>query len=322
MRGGSWGSDTELHPQSFKPTALLENAIFSIKCATRPQSTARLPFGGAASQNLRPPSSWAAPRTSSAASRRARSPPWWRRSCHRSCTWRRRRRWGTGCPSRRWFGGGWWSAGSCRSAASSSDLRGGRRRGERRVGRQMGRQTEEGREEGSGSGDRPSCPPSLPPSGARRRAGESHRAQASLRGRAGAGEGGRGGGGPGPGYLGRRPGCRSAGPPCHLPASRCTGLSLQNTVARVCLTFHKKRRYLPSPPPVALWLLNGIVCARWWRGLSAIQASAWRFSCKGFNYSFEIRSGRVRLSCFDPRSARPAVYVTRYIFAYCLPKYL
>lgn len=97
LRAELWGREHNFTP-------LLKNYFVRVKRATRGSF-----FCGAAFQH---PS----------LSGREGCPPWWRRSCRRSCTWRTRRRWGTGRPSRRGSAAGCCSAGSCRSAASSSDL--------------------------------------------------------------------------------------------------------------------------------------------------------------------------------------------------------
>lgn len=101
--GGAGEGICSVYPLNSK----CENAAYSIKWAMWPWSTGL---------------HWAAVQQDDISKPICTSPPWWRRSSHRSCTGRRRCRWGMGCPSLRWSGGGWWSAGSCHSAASSSDL--------------------------------------------------------------------------------------------------------------------------------------------------------------------------------------------------------
>lgn len=97
------------------------------------------------------------------------------------------------------------------------------------------------------------------------------------------------GGEPGAAYLGRRPGCRSAGPPCRPLASRCTGLSRLQNMGGSGLTFTRKR----SPSPARRWQYCGWLM--WSLVLGDAQGapsglSAWHLSCKGFNRSFERHS--------------------------------
>lgn len=182
------------------------------------------------------------------------SPPWWRRSSRHSYTGRRRCRWGMGCPSPHWSGGGWWSADSCHSAASSSDLQVGEDsgpHGETWVDRQTwGEKRRKALESRT-----PLCYLSRsslrtvlltpPPRGGNVAAGEAGRDQRRPGQRA-----------VGPTYLGRQPGCHWAVLPCCPPASRCTGSSrrscpLQNSIVQIsfCLFLNKPS---PCPPEAAL----------------------------------------------------------------------